>query len=75
MATVFGLAFQCALPKTWNVTTGVCNNLGALYYSVGIIDLVTDIAITVVPLITLANVQMQYVKKVTVMAVFFVRLR
>lgn len=75
IATVFGLAFQCALPKPWNITNGVCNNLGALYYSVGIIDLISDLAITIVPLATLANVQMQSSKKLTVMGVFFVRLR
>lgn len=74
VATIFGLAFQCKLPTPWDNISGVCHNEGALYYSAAVIDLATDFAITMLPLIALWNVQMQKGPRVTVMAVFMVRI-
>lgn len=74
IATVFALAFQCSLPQPWNVTSGTCNNQGALYFVTAILDVITDLAITMLPIIMMWNIQIQRSKKVTVMAVFLCRL-
>jgi len=73
VATVFALAFQCSLPQPWNVTSGVCHNQGVLV-SVSIIDIITDIAITSLPLVMLWGIQIQRGKRITVMAVFMCRI-
>lgn len=73
IASVFGLAFQCSLPQPWNVTSGVCRNQGVLV-SVAIIDIITDLAITSLPLVMLRSIQIQRAKRMTVMAVFACRI-
>lgn len=73
IATVFALAFQCSLPQPWNVTSGACRNQGALYFSAGVFDIITDIATTLLPLIMMWTIQIQRAKKITVMAVFLCR--
>jgi len=73
IATTFSIAFQCSLPRPWD-TASTCRDIESIYYSAGIIDFLTDCAITVLPLLTLWNVQMERGPKNTVMAVFIVRI-
>ena len=73
IAAIFSIVFQCDLPAPWD-TAGTCRDMNAIYYSAGIIDLLTDLAITALPILTLWNVQMERGPKTTVMAVFIVRL-
>jgi len=73
IATIFAIAFQCDLPAPWDITSA-CGNLDAIYYSAGIIDLLTDCAITILPILTVWNVQMERGPKNTVIAVFVVRI-
>ncbi|OBT79358.1 hypothetical protein VF21_01912 [Pseudogymnoascus sp. 05NY08] len=74
VATVFGFAFQCSLPQPWNNTSGVCRNQPALYYAAGIIDIITDIALTILPVVILWGVQIQRRKRAIVMLVFMARM-
>ena len=73
IAAIFSIAFQCDLPAPWN-TASTCRDLKAAYYAAGIIDLLTDLAITALPILTLWNIQMERGPKTTVMAVFIVRI-
>lgn len=74
IATVFALAFQCSLPQPWNIISGVCHNQDALYYSAGIIDIITDIGVIALPLVMLWTIQIPRAKRITVMTVFIVRI-
>ncbi|KFY39945.1 hypothetical protein V494_03745 [Pseudogymnoascus sp. VKM F-4513 (FW-928)] len=73
LATVFGFAFQCSLPHPWNNISGVCKNQAALYYAAGIMDIITDIALTILPVVILWGVQIQRRKRAIVMLVFMAR--
>ncbi|KFX97039.1 hypothetical protein V495_01282 [Pseudogymnoascus sp. VKM F-4514 (FW-929)] len=74
VATVFGFAFQCSLPQPWNITSGVCRNQAALYYATGVIDIFTDIILTILPVVILWGVQIQRKKRAIVMLVFMARM-
>lgn len=73
-ATAFGFAFQCSLPQPWNNTSGVCHNQSALHYVAASIDILTDIALTVLPVVILWGVQIQRRKRAVVMLVFMARM-
>ena len=74
VATVFAFAFQCSLPHPWNNTSGVCHNQHALYYASAAIDILTDVVLTVLPVVILWGVQIQRRKRIVVMMVFVARL-
>ncbi|KFY29442.1 hypothetical protein V493_02359 [Pseudogymnoascus sp. VKM F-4281 (FW-2241)] len=74
VATVFGFAFQCSLPQPWNSTSGVCQNESALHYAAGVIDILSDAALTILPLTILWGVQIHQRKRAIVMLVFIARL-
>lgn len=74
VATVFGFAFQCSLPQPWNNISGVCRNQSALYYAAAVIDIITDIALTILPVVILWGVQIQRRKRAIVMLVFIARM-
>ncbi|OBT91594.1 hypothetical protein VE01_10364 [Pseudogymnoascus verrucosus] len=74
VATVIAFAFQCSLPQPWNNISGVCKNQAALYYAAGIIDIITDIALTILPVVILWGVQIQRRKRAIVMLVFMARM-
>ncbi|ELR04026.1 hypothetical protein GMDG_06537 [Pseudogymnoascus destructans 20631-21] len=74
VGTVFGFAFQCSLPQPWNNSSGVCRNQSALYYAAGVIDIITDIALTILPVVILWGVQIQQRKRAIVMLVFMARM-
>lgn len=74
VATVFGFAFQCSLPRPWNITSGVCQNQSALYYTAAVIDILTDIVLTILPVVILWGVQIQRRKRAIVMLVFIARM-
>lgn len=73
VATIFAFAFQCALPRPWDTISGVCHNQGALHYVTAIIDILTDVALTIHPVIILWRVQIQRSKRLVVMLVFIAR--
>lgn len=74
LATVFGFIFQCSLPQPWNIISGTCRNQHALYYAAAAIDILTDIVLTILPLVILWTVQIQRSKRIVVMMVFVARL-
>ncbi len=78
LASVFSLAFQCPLPQPWDsmqLHLATCEvNIGGLYYSIGAVDILSDIVIIVTPTIIVWNVQISRAQRFTVISVFGSRL-
>lgn len=78
LGTVFSLAFQCPLPQAWNfmrLQSAKCGvNIAATYYSIGIVDIVTDLIIVITPAVIVWNVQISHRQRFTVIGVFSCRL-
>ncbi|CAL8580023.1 hypothetical protein XPA_005756 [Xanthoria parietina] len=72
-ATIFALLFQCERPHTWDLTPSKCHNQDIIYYSSGIINILTDLAIVALPVIILFGVQISRRRKLAVFAIFAVR--
>lgn len=78
LASVFSLAFQCSLPQPWDsmqLHLATCEvNIARLYYSIGAVDILSDIVIIVTPTIIVWNVQISRAQRFTVIGVFGSRL-
>ncbi|ERF74097.1 hypothetical protein EPUS_06366 [Endocarpon pusillum Z07020] len=78
LASVFSLAFQCSLPQPWDsmqLHLATCEvNIAGLYYSIGAVDILSDIVIIVTPTIIVWNVQISRAQRFTVIGVFGSRL-
>jgi hypothetical protein len=76
--TVLSLAFQCPLPHPWafmSLHAIQCKaNSGGLYYSFGVIDILTDLIIVATPAIIVWNVRISRGQRCTVIGVFASRL-
>jgi hypothetical protein len=74
IGTIFAIAFGCPLPAPWDITTpGYCGKQSGIYYTSAIIDLITDAAITGLPVLMMWSVQIPRGQRLTVMSVFLVR--
>jgi len=76
--TVLSLAFQCPLPHPWgfmSLHSNQCKaNIGALYYSISAIDILTDLIIVATPAVIVWNVRISRGQRCTVIGVFGSRL-
>ncbi|CAI7631847.1 unnamed protein product [Penicillium manginii] len=71
---VLSIAFQCELPYPWLYSPDRCAGQGALLYPIAIFNILTEIAIVVLPFIMMHNVQMVWHKRVKVLSSFTSRL-
>jgi hypothetical protein len=80
VAGVFAFAFQCSLPRPWvlgpNSPLGPqsCVDQYALQIGVGAINILTDLAIVVLPFFMMQNVQVANTKRWMVSALFALRI-
>ena len=78
IATTIALALQCNPPRPWDyieTAKHTCNvNIPALYASIGAIDILTDLAIVLMPVVIVWNVQISLHQRFTVIGVFACRL-
>jgi hypothetical protein len=78
VGTVLSLAFQCPLPHPWglmSLDSIRCKaNIGALYYSISAMDILTDLIIIATPTIIVWNVRISRGQRFTVIGVFGSRL-
>lgn len=74
VAVVFAQAFQCHLPRPWDIQSGVCDNLNALYLGLGVTNVVTDVALIILPVILVWGVQLPLKKRWEISGVFGVRI-
>ncbi len=70
----FAVVFQCQLPKPWVFLPSQCNTHGYLEIPVIILNMVTDAALALGILPTVWKLKMPQDTRVTVMALFGVRL-
>ena len=69
IAETFVFAFQCSVPSPWNYT-GTCVSLSAMYYTEATFDIITDLAVIVLPAWVIWGVQIPLRKRLAVIAVF-----
>ncbi len=78
LGTVFSLAFQCPLPKPWDFMplklAGCGVNIAGIYYSIGAVDIFTDLIIIATPAVIVWDVQISRRQRLTVIGVFSSRL-
>lgn len=78
LGTVFSLAFQCPLPQPWLFmplrSANCVVNITGVYYSIGAIDILSDLIIIATPAVIVRNVQISRRQRFTVIGVFSIRL-
>lgn len=71
---VFALAFQCQLPSPWMTDDNQCIDRYGLQLFLGIVNIVTDLGLIVIPTIVMKNVQTNTRRKWQVVALFATRI-
>ena len=71
---VFAIAFQCQLPTPWSSENGKCINQWALYLFLGLLNISTDLALIVIPVVMMWWVQTKSARRLQVMALFASRI-
>ncbi|KIW15224.1 hypothetical protein PV08_05269 [Exophiala spinifera] len=74
VATLFASAFQCALPHPYLITTETCFNQTGFWDTIGIVNILTDIAIMAMPILLVYGLHLSSKKKVAVCFAFSFRL-
>ncbi|KAF2198696.1 hypothetical protein GQ43DRAFT_343134, partial [Delitschia confertaspora ATCC 74209] len=74
IAVTFGFAFQCKLPRPWDVHGGKCISIMAFWIGAAIIDIATDIVMIALPIHIVWNLQLGFREKATVCFIFVIRL-
>jgi len=70
---IWASAFQCAVPHPYLYTTGKCFQQVAFWDAIGVIDIITDLAIMALPVIVVRNLQLPLKKKINVVFAFSFR--
>ena len=71
---VFVLAFRCALPKPWNDSHDECLDAFTTYPGINIANIVTDIALVVLPTVMMWGVHTSFDVKLRVTGLFASRI-
>lgn len=74
VAGIFAFAFQCSLPTPWALGPDTCVDQYALQIGVGVVNILTDIAIVALPFFMMQNVQVASSKRWIVSALFAIRI-
>ncbi|KAJ6036241.1 hypothetical protein N7540_000520 [Penicillium herquei] len=74
VASIFGYAFQCSVPNTWDFWNGKCFNIEAWRYFVCISNIVTDFLILAQGFLLLYRVQAAVTKRLLIASLFLPRL-
>ncbi|KAJ5587743.1 uncharacterized protein N7459_003508 [Penicillium hispanicum] len=70
LVAVFGTAFQCSPPRTWDFWSGKCFDMTAWHYYVCISNIVTELLIVVQGVILIFRVQASLKKRLVVASIF-----
>ncbi|EMC93958.1 hypothetical protein BAUCODRAFT_216315 [Baudoinia panamericana UAMH 10762] len=74
VASIFTVSFQCNLPQPWGYTTGKCVNLFAFWTTIGVFDILTDLALIALPTRVIWDLRMPWQKKSLVACAFSFRI-
>lgn len=72
LISIFGLAFHCKLPQPWIYLPHRC--AGAVEYPIAVLNILTDLALSIIPCLLLWNVQALRATRFWVMLAFDTRL-
>ncbi|KUL84394.1 hypothetical protein ZTR_08829 [Talaromyces verruculosus] len=67
---IFGTAFQCSVPHTWDIWNGRCFNLLAWRYFVAASNIATDILIIAQIMLLIINIQTSISRRLTFFGIF-----
>jgi hypothetical protein len=70
----FAVAFQCDLPSPWQASDHACTSIRGIYIYNGVMNILTDLVICVLPVAMMWNVHTNTAKKVQVCALFGARI-
>lgn len=71
---VISLAVQCDIPQPWDFRGERCVDQKALYTVLGAISILTDVALVVLPIVLVLQVQLSIVKRITIAVLFSIRI-
>ncbi|OJD16378.1 hypothetical protein AJ78_03442 [Emergomyces pasteurianus Ep9510] len=71
---IVSLAVQCDPPRPWDFSEGRCVNQQALYISLAVLSIITDIALVVLPFFLVFQVQLPTRKRLTIVSFFCMRI-
>ncbi|QKX61011.1 uncharacterized protein TRUGW13939_08157 [Talaromyces rugulosus] len=71
---IFGTAFQCSVPHTWDIWNGQCFNLFAWRYFVAASNIATDLLIIAQILVLIINIQTSISRRLTFFGIFAPRI-
>ncbi|CAG8887251.1 unnamed protein product [Penicillium egyptiacum] len=74
VVTIFGTAFQCSLPHTWDFQNGKCFNLLTWRYFIAISNIVTDLLIVAQAMVLVSSVQTTLGRRLVFAGIFLPRL-
>lgn len=70
----FAVAFQCDLPGPWRMSDHACASVRGIYFYNGVMNILTDLIICILPIAMMWNVQTNMARKVQVCALFGTRI-
>ncbi|KAJ5599347.1 hypothetical protein VI817_000511 [Penicillium citrinum] len=74
VATIFGTAFQCSMPRTWDFWNGKCFDEMAWIFFVTISNIVTDLIIFAQAMILISSIQTSLKRRLIFAGIFVPRL-
>lgn len=70
----FVIAFQCHLPRPWETVEGSCIDIIGFWTYADIINILTDVALVILPCIILSNLQVKRIRKIIIISCFVARI-
>lgn len=74
LSSLFVVGFQCKVPHTWDVINGSCINLVGFWTYFDVMNILTDLALIILPFIICSRLQIAFNRKVTILACFALRI-
>ncbi|KYG42592.1 hypothetical protein M433DRAFT_55115, partial [Acidomyces richmondensis BFW] len=74
IASLFGVAFACQLPRPWAYTGEKCFDTTAFWDAIGMFDIVTDITLIALPTVVIWDLRMNWQTKLVVVSAFAFRI-
>lgn len=74
LSGILALSFQCNLPSPWLIGEDRCVNQYALFVSLHVVNIVTDLMLVMLPVIMVFNIQTSLSRRWAVIALYLLRL-
>ncbi|KAF2230790.1 hypothetical protein EV356DRAFT_508079 [Viridothelium virens] len=74
LTSILGLAFQCRLPYPWGSHNWRCVDRISLFRYVGVVNILTDVALIILPTVIVAPLHMPLRKRISILLLFNARI-